>query len=1317
MSTEKSTGSKRIWSQPTVLRLIIFNLVAIICVGQLAFWTTHYIKLDVQSDTKASLETVLQTTHEGLHIWAHEEALKLERISRNRDFLSSYKALLNLDQQKKNLLKSQALENIRKILSQASELSSSQGYFAITPDGRSIASMRDNNIGVVNPIKKHRPKLFQRALKGETVFIPPMPSDVALSGSRPIAGKKVPPTMFFLTPIRDKETQVIGLLSERVDPHGVFSSLTALGRIGDSGETYLIDKAGYLITESRFTTELRKLKILRNNEQDILSVRITDPGYSLIGNDLSSQTQTSRERLSLDTLHQRPLTLMAKSATEQKSGFNVEGYRDYRGVYVLGVWLWDQDLNFGMTTEIDVDEALQAYFRARDSIYLIVGVAITIALVFSVLSARLNMKSERILLRSRDELEEEVQQRTKELSENRARLQVLIDSIPALIYLKTSQGKYELINQRFVDTTGLNQSKVIGQSDFDIFPEALAESVSNLDRRALRTWSQQTIEERIPTASGEMTDFLTIKVPIRDSLQNENAVLGISMDISDRKALESQLLSAKEAAESANETKSNFLASMSHEIRTPMNGIIGMLQLALKTQLTSDQWRKINTALSSAESLLSILNDILDFSKVEAGKMELEHFDFNLRELMENTVNSMTVKAHERNLELMLDLSNINYSMVVGDPGRIRQVLLNLISNAIKFSEDSDILIKAELTVDPKGQYVLTCSVRDRGIGIPAAKVGSMFDLFTQADVSTTRKYGGTGLGLAICKKLVELMGGKIHATSKEGEGSTFTFTTLLAPSSKSEMVAPQNDIAGKHILVVDDNPTNLEIFLNQLTRWQVEVYPAQNADEALALLEKHHIDMVLLDMEMPEKDGIQLATEIRASGNFNDLRLALMSSVSLESNSILNDLGFSSYLIKPVTTSDLLETLTIMAAPLDASGQPMLVTKARLHALNKGQTTEHRIWDKNSRILVVEDNHVNQQVITELMLSLGLHCELANHGEEALTKLSQSNATYDLIFMDCQMPVMDGFTATEAIRKGKAGDFAKTIPIVALTANALQGDRDRCLNAGMNDYLAKPIIESEMVRCLNQWLPKADKSKESEHTSKTKGQTATIQPSEQFSLTPYQVSDNKTQATLASDSKTLIIPDGLSCFSFPNGLPVLAKRPESYVRVLKSYLAGADNFSDRFKQMVTEKNTEGLLSEIHAMKGVSGNIGIDPVYTQSLSLEKRMKAGEFPKDDLDAFNLLVEHSLKQAQILIDANDKPDEKHKNANHEAAKLEIISQLQHSKYIDETLLQQFIQSADQRYSEAILESIIKNIHEFSYQAALDLILKSDQEQKIG
>lgn len=1295
MSSERASQSVPFWKHPAVLRLIIFNVIAIFCIGLMAYWTIGKIRSDVQSDTKASLETVLQTTHEGLHIWIEQETQKLDRIAQSQRFVSIVERLLLLAEDKQNLLESKALRELRIELSELTELSSNQGFFVITPKGRSIGSMRDNNINQINLIQIHRPELFKRAVEGETVFIPPIPSDIPLAGAKPIAGTDTPPTMFFLAPMRNSQGEVIALLSERIDPHGVFSSLTGLGRIGKSGETYLVDKNGYLITESRFVRQLQKLKVLRTTEQDILSIRITDPGKNLNENN----------DVSFESLRDRSLTVMAKSVIDKRSGVNVEGYRDYRGVEVMGVWDWDHEHDFGMTTEIDVDEALQSYYRARNSIILIVIVAVAIALLFSIISARLNIESERILKRSNDELENEVKIRTRALTENQFRLQTLIDNIPALIYLKTAMGKYELVNQQFLDTTGVEKEKIIGHSDFEIFSEKIAERITTIDRRALRTWSQQSTEESYPTPGGGTSDFLTFKVPLSDSIENENYVLGISMDISERKALESQLISAKEVAESANEIKSNFLASMSHEIRTPMNGIIGMLQLALKTQLTSDQWRKINTALSSAEALLTILNDILDFSKVEAGKMELENFDFNLRELIENTVNSMTVKAHERRLELILDLTDVNQTMVMGDPGRIRQVLLNLISNAIKFSEEGNILVKVALSNATDGQHTLSCSVRDKGIGIPADKIDSMFDLFTQADVTTTRKYGGTGLGLAICKKLVNLMGGDISAASEFGEGSTFTFTAQLGTSQQSEIVAPSHEIAGKHVLVVDDNTTNLEIFLNQLSRWNVDAYPAKSAEEAFQQLENHPIDMVLLDMEMPGKDGIQLATEIRAQRRYSKLRLALMSSVSLESNTVLSDLEFSSYLIKPVTTSDLLDTLTIMAAPAGDSEKPMLVTKARLHALNKFSSDQLQTWDKNSRILIAEDNPVNQQVIHELLQNLGLNCDLADNGEEAINQLLASTQPYDLVFMDCQMPVIDGFKATEAIRNGKAGDEAKAVPIVALTANALQGDREHCLSVGMNDYLTKPIVESEMTRCLTQWLPKSSPT----------SQPAIQEPVREESPSPATLSQNRSQELIENTQNesidtfndALVVPNNLSCFQFKKGLPVLAKRPDSYVRVLQSYLAGGDGFVKRFEELINSQDREKILAEIHAMKGVSGNIGIEPVYETALSLETRIKENEMPLDELHQFNQLVADSFLQAQQVVDANSKPVNPNQIKDFASAKDQLIDQLEHNKYIPEDILTTFTSAAKSNLSEQKVASITKEIHDFNYKTALDIL----------
>lgn len=533
-----------------------------------------------------------------------------------------------------------------------------------------------------------------------------------------------------------------------------------------------------------------------------------------------------------------------------------------------------------------------------------------------------------------------------------------------------------------------------------------------------------------------------------------------------------ELIAAKVAAELAAGAKSEFLAMMSHEIRTPMNGVIGMLNLLKHSTLDQEQQRKLNIAKSSANSLLTIINDILDFSKVDAGKLEFENLDFDILTLLGDLTQSMATKAQEKNIELILDTVSIDNGMLRGDPSRIQQIVSNLLSNAIKFTEAGEIIVRATLE-GSENALMLCVSVIDTGIGIAEDKINYLFSPFTQVDASTTRKYGGTGLGLAICKKLCEQMDGDISVHSTPNQGSRFNFQIKIARTSEQAQ-KPKKPVSLEsfHVLVIDDNSANADVIAKQFTRWGARVTTLDSAEQLVQLTRtsKLHVDLFIIDQDMPGYTGTELIHTLRKQDKFELVPIILMTRMTQKfSANQLQQLNATEAFAKPLLVQDYKKIVALLKQQNPEQHQYEPADSAAV-----SDPTGQFPWPTNTRILLVEDNDVNQEVASMILEDLELITEVANNGEEALAALraaEDQQCKYSLILMDCQMPVLDGYATTQAIRRGDAGQYCRNIPIIAMTANAMKGDREKCIVAGMDDYLSKPVEQAELQHKLEKWL------------------------------------------------------------------------------------------------------------------------------------------------------------------------------------------------------------------------------------------------------
>jgi PAS domain S-box-containing protein len=624
-------------------------------------------------------------------------------------------------------------------------------------------------------------------------------------------------------------------------------------------------------------------------------------------------------------------------------------------------------------------------------------------------------------------------------------------------------GRFLRVNDKFCAIVGYSRDELLGKTFHDLtHPDDMAVGRDSFAALMGGTLASYALEKRYVRRDGSPV-WVEIFVSLqRDAAGQPKYAIAAVQDISERKRLDGELRRAKEAAEAANRAKDEFLATVSHELRTPMNAILGMTELTLETELTDDQRQCLKTVKSAADNLLSIINALLDFAKIEAGKMELDEADFCLRAAVGDTLRALAVRAHKKGLELISHVRPDVPDGLIGDAGRLRQVLLNLVGNAIKFTDEGEVVVRVELDGDPPprvDEVGLRFTVRDTGIGIPRDKQESIFRAFEQEDTSTTRKYEGTGLGLTIASRLVTLMGGQITVASEPGRGSTFTFTARFGrqPHQPERLVGrPPVLLRELPVLVVDDNATNRRILEEWLRGWQMKVVAVPDAVAAMDALwhgtaSGRPYPLVLLDARMPDADGLALAAKIRERAELSATRIVLLSSASRPGDlARLRELRVNGHLLKPVQQDELLETIYQAMSPGSGGAPPAAGPAGQGHPTQAPAPSARPL-----RILVAEDNEFNAQLLEQLLVRRGHRVRLANNGREALSLAAQE--PFDLLLLDVHMPELDGFQVARAVRERERAAGGH-LPIIALTARSRKEDRERCLAAGMDDFLAKPV-------------------------------------------------------------------------------------------------------------------------------------------------------------------------------------------------------------------------------------------------------------------
>ena len=886
--------------------------------------------------------------------------------------------------------------------------------------------------------------------------------------------------------------------------------------------------------------------------------------------------------------------------------------------------------------------------------------------------------------RQRILLQEEVEARTVESRESEEKSRLLLESVGEGIFGVDLDGKVAFINPAANRMLGYGPEELIGHHVHEKIHHSHADGSVYPQKECpmYLTHAEGTdhhiADEVLWRKDGQPLSVEYTSMPIKKDGQVVGAVVTF-MDITERKRMEQEILTAMEKAEEATRAKSDFLANMSHEIRTPMNAVIGMSHLALKTELTPKQQDYLDKIQSSANSLLGIINDILDFSKIEAGKLDMESVEFNLDDVLNNLANLVTVKAQEKeNLEVLFATGREVPRFLVGDPLRLGQVLINLANNAVKFTEHGEIVVSTELLKQDEAGPALKFSVRDTGIGLTKDQIGKLFQSFSQADTSTTRKFGGTGLGLTISKRLVNMMSGEIWVESEPGQGTTFSFTANfgLGKEKVKKRLLPSSDLRGMKVLVVDDSVTSRNILQDILESFSFEITLAASAEEGLEEIQKadkgEPYELVLMDWKMPGMDGLEASEHIK-----NHLTLSTIPTIILvtaygreEIMRQAEQIGLDGFLIKPIGPSVLFDTIMQAFGAGTARTSRILARKEEIEDLKDIQ---------GAQILLVEDNEINQQVAMEILQGAGLNVTVANNGQEGLDAAKQDQ--YDAILMDIQMPVMDGYEATKRIRNWEEGkenaevglrpwaieaqrsrlkaqwkgftlNFQLSafslqhqrnlVPIIAMTAHAMAGDEQKSIVAGMNDHVTKPIDPDQLFTTLQKWI-------------KPVAERTVVQKS--------PVGDAPAKADQVGPVEK-DLPESLPGFDLAAGLSRLMGNKRLYRKLLLDFGRNYGEFAGKIREALAAGDFEQAHSLVHNLKGLAGNLEATELQATTVAMEALVKgqAAETASDKEKNQKFAdLERALNQALDAVQTLGSPAEKKTPESIEEANVQLPPEL--------------------------------------------------------
>jgi PAS domain S-box-containing protein len=999
-----------------------------------AYITVQLIEQRYKDNIKSTLNAVLTTTTEAISLWKEEELRAVQNLAQEETIRKAAKALLTIEHKPGPLLAANAQKRLRRLMKPY--LNYYRGYFLIAPDNISLASSRDINVGTPNLLTKY-PDILVQLWDSKTRLTPLQHSDVSLSTEDERLPQPGNETLFVGSQVRDDDGSVIALLTLRIDPYKMLLPLTTKGNLGKTGESYFFDRSGILLSDSRFDEQLIRIGLRKQGKSATAHLRLSNPGIDL--------TQLEHPPSLSDNL---PLTRMADNATRGINGADVNGYRDYRGVPVVGAWYWDKQLHIGLAMEQDVAEAYELFYFVRAMIYIscLIATLTLLSLVWVFVSGK------------------------QRLAQLQTRLQAIVETADDGIVVIDESGVMESVNPAMETMFGYNSQELLGNNVNLLIPEP---DHSQHNGYLERYW--QTGEAKIigsgREVEGKHKNGSIFPVDIRINRLEINSGLycaGVIRDISERKEAEKNILKAQQEAIAANRAKSTFLAIMSHEIRTPLNGVVGTIDMLTHTSLLPPQQELVALAQDSATLLQGIIDDVLDFSKIEAGRLELEQVPIALEPLVEKLGENLQQLAKTRGVELLLYVDP-NLPQIEGDPVRIQQILYNLVGNAIKFSSDlsdrsGQVIISVLLQRRMNGKADICFQISDNGIGMSSALQKRLFRPFVQGEGEITRRFGGTGLGLVITQRLVEIMGGHIELESTEGSGSTFTIHVTLKVTSVLPPIETSN-LEGIKVILLSRNETT-QILNSYL----------QHAGAKVVLCDETNIVemckqqcfgadkiVVVIDTRGHRESSVGLRNTLRYQSEHTNLYFLLIErgrrryARHFEEDSMTLDLN----VMRRHRLQNAVATLVGRESPVQPAinlPQPMPDIPLSIdEAIEQGRL-----------ILLVDDNETNRKVINRQLRMLGYLSVTAENGADALDLWR--NGSYALLLTDCHMPVLDGYQLAETIRNEEPD--GTHIPIIAITADAMKDAAQKCLVSGMDGYLSKPMQLQQLREALQKWAP-----------------------------------------------------------------------------------------------------------------------------------------------------------------------------------------------------------------------------------------------------